>query len=272
MASPKVVRHDTRKIVRGSGHQQAHEELAVEEPLEIRINKEPVGVLMRTPGDDYDLAAGWLFTEGFVSTPKEIAAMRYGGETGKPDERNVLDVQLADGVKLDLARLKRNVYTVSSLGVCGKGAIELVRQQSKPVDGSLKLKLELFYTLGSALRRAQTVFEQTGGLHAAGVFDLKGTLLGLREDIGRHNAIDKLIGSMFVNNHAPLDHHVLMLSGRASFEVMHKALVARIPVVAAVHAPSSLAVEFAQQMGQTLVGFLRADAFNVYAHADRIEV
>ncbi len=258
MASPKIVRHDTKRIVRGTPHTQAHEELAVEEAMELRVNREPVAILMRTPGDDFDLAAGYLFTRGVVHSPKDISVMRHISVEHKPDDRNVLDVTLASGVKFDASKVKRTTLE-------GR----LVR---KPLTGKTKVRLDVFYSLGNALRRAQTVFEQSGGLHAAGVFDAKGTLLGLREDIGRLNCVDKMLGSMFVNDHGLLDHHILMLSGRASREVMSKALAARIPIVAAIQAPSSGAVQFANEMGQTLVGYIKADAFNIYAHADRVEV
>jgi FdhD protein len=265
MVAPKLVRHDTKKIVRSTPPQQAHEELAVEMPLEIRVNHEPFASCMRTPGDDFDLAAGFLFTEGVVHVSKDISAMRYVTPDNHKDDRGVVDVTLGEHVKTDLSKLRRGPVGLKTSTDHGRKAV-------KPVTARFKLKLDIFYTLGTALRRAHAVFEQTGGLHAAGVFDLRGTLLGLREDIGRHNAVDKILGSMFVNDQTPLDHHILMLSGRATYEIMHKALAARIPVVAAVQAPSSAAVEFAQSAGQTLVGYLRADAFNVYAHADRIEV
>ncbi len=272
MSSPRIARHETRKIVRGVTHAEAPDELAVEEPLEIRIDDEPIAVTMRTPGDDFELAAGFLRTEGIFTAPEEIGSMRYCGEEKHPTYRNVINVTPATGVHLDLSRLKRNFYATSSCGVCGKAAIENIRTEAKPLNGKFRIKLDVFYRLGAAMRSAQTVFEKTGGLHAAGIFDLHGALLELREDIGRHNATDKAIGRMFLDRKLPLDRHLLMVSGRASFEIMQKALMAGLPVVCAVSAPSSLAVEFAREAGMTLVGFLRADQFNVYAGAERIEV
>ena len=272
MVHPKVVRHDTRKISRATPSLQAHEELAVEEPLEIRIDDESIAVTMRTPGEDFELAAGFLRTEGILAEPAQIGAMRYCGEEKNPAYRNIINVTPAAGVKLDLSRLKRNFYATSSCGVCGKAAIENIRTEAKPITGKFRVKLDVFYRLGTAMRSAQTVFDKTGGLHAAGLFDLHGALLELREDIGRHNATDKVIGRMFLDGKLPLDRHILMVSGRASFEIMQKALMAGVPIVAAVSAPSSLAVEFARESNMTLVGFLKSDQFNVYSGAERIEV
>jgi FdhD protein len=259
MPTPKLVRHDTKRIVRGTPHEQAHEELAVEAPMELRVNKEPVAVLMRTPGDDFDLASGYLFTHGVVQNAKDISVMRHLASEHDGDDRNVLDATLAAGVKFDGEKVRR-------------ATLSQMKNHPKPIQGKTKVRLEVFYSLGNALRRAQTVFERTGGLHAAGIFDAKGTLLGLREDIASLNAVDKMLGSMFTDGKTPLDHHILMVSGRAGYDLMHKALVARIPIVAAIQAPTSMAVAFANEMGQTLVGYVRADAFNIYAHGDRVEV
>ncbi|HTF57904.1 MAG TPA: formate dehydrogenase accessory sulfurtransferase FdhD [Planctomycetota bacterium] len=272
MASPRIAKHDTKKIVRGVLHREAPDELAVEEPLEIRISGEPIAVTMRTPGDDFDLAAGFLRTEGILKSPEEIGAIRYCGEEKHPDLRNVIEVTPATGVKVDLERLKRNFYATSSCGICGKAAIENIRTDAKPLNGKFRVKLDIFYKLGTSMRSAQTVFDRTGGLHAAGLFDLHGSLLVLREDIGRHNATDKVIGRMFLDRKLPLDRHILLVSGRASFEIMQKALMAGIPIVCAVSAPSSLAVEFAAETGMTLIGFLHSDQFNIYSGAERIEV
>ncbi len=272
MTSPRIARHDTKKIVRGVAHEEAPDELAVEEPLEIRISNEPIAVTMRTPGDDFDLAAGFLFTEGFLKSPDDIGAIRYCNDEKNPDLRNIINVTPATGKKADLSKLKRNFYASSSCGICGKAAIENIKTHAKPVAARFRIKLDTVYSLGGALRKAQTVFEKTGGLHAVGVFDHHGTLLTLREDVGRHNATDKAIGSVFLNDKLPLDKHILMVSGRASFEIIQKAAMARIPIVCAVSAPSSLAVEFAMEMGMTLIGFLRKDAFNIYCGAERIEV
>jgi len=272
MSTPRIARHETRKISRDAIMRAAPDELAVEEPLEIRINGEPIAVTMRTPGDDFELAAGFLCTEGILKSADEIGAIRYCSDEKHPDLRNVIDVTPATGVKLDLARHKRNFYATSSCGICGKAAIENIRTEAKPLNGKFRVKLDVFYRLGTSMRSAQTVFEKTGGIHAAGLFDLNGTLESLREDIGRHNATDKVIGRMFLDRKLPLDRHILMVSGRASFEIMQKALMAGVPIVCAVSAPSSLAVEFAAETGMTLVGFLRSDQFNIYSGAERIEI
>lgn len=275
MSSPKIARHDTRRIVRDTPHEQMVDELAVEEPLEIRLQNDPIAVTMRTPGDDFELTAGFLFTEGILKSSEQIGAIRYCPNTEHPELRNVVNVSLASGVKVDLSKAKRHFYTSSSCGICGKAAIENVRIAGKHAhhtNSKLRFKVEMFYSLGNTLRRAQTVFERTGGLHAAGIFDHQGTLLWLREDIGRHNAVDKIIGNCFLNDKLPLDKHILLVSGRSSFEILQKAYMASIPVVCAVGAPSSLAVQFAQECGMTLIGFLRADTFNIYSGAERIEV
>src|SRR5262245_47635035 len=265
MATPKVVRHDTRKITRETPDLQAHEELAVEEPLELRVNHEPVTVLMRTPGDDFDLVAGYLFGEGVVHASKDIAALRYVSNDHKGDERNIVDATLGEHVRIDSAKLRQRQAASSS--PTGRWSIDQIRSRAKPISTKVKLKLDVFYQLVAALQKAQTVFDRAAGLHAAGIFDLKGTLIDLREDIEQHHAVDKLIGSMFVTDKIPLDHHLLMVSGRPSFGIVQKALAARIPIVAAVQQPTSLAVQVAQSMGQTLVGCVRQDEFNVYAHA-----
>ncbi len=272
MTSPKIARHDTRKIVRGTGHEQMVDELAVEEPLEIRINNEPASTVLRTPGDDFDLAAGLLVTEGVLKSPDQISAIRFVNQGDHPDQRNVVNVAVSAGVKPDIGRLHRTSFPANSHGVCAKAVIEAMKHQAKPSHSRIRLKLEMFYTLGATLRKAQTVFERTGGLHAAGLFDAHGTLVGLREDVERHNAVDKLIGNLFLNEKLPLDKHVLLVSGRASFDILRKAHMAAVPVVCAVGAPSSLAVHLAQEMSMTLIGFLRADAYNIYAGAERIEV
>ena len=272
MVSPRIAKHDTRKVVQGVTHAEAPDELAVEEPLEIRIDDEAVAVTMRTPGDDFELVAGFLRTEGILSSPSDIGTMRYCGEEKNPAYRNIVNVTTASGVRLDLAKLKRNFYATSSCGVCGKAAIENIRTEAKPLNGKFRVKLDVFYRLGTAMRSAQTVFERTGGLHAAGLFDIHGALLDLREDIGRHNATDKVIGRMFLDRKLPLDRHILMVSGRASFEIMQKGLMAGVPIICAVSAPSDLAVRLADRLGVTLVGFLRGDNFNIYTHDGRVDL
>lgn len=242
-------------------------DLAVEEPLEIRIHEQPLTVTMRTPGDDRDLTTGLLFTEGIIRHAREIGTIRH---CGSAEERNVVNVTLAAGVSFDLARLRHNFFGNSSCGLCGKAAIEQIRTQAPPLESDLRMPWKTIASLPPALRRSQTAFEKTGGLHAAGIFDPRGELLVAREDIGRHNAVDKAIGAMLLQDRIPLNRHVLLVSGRASFEILQKALMASIPVVCAVSAPSSLAVEFARECGMTLVGFLRGEEMNVYSEPQRI--
>jgi FdhD protein len=282
MTLPKVAKHETRKIsikravVPSQSHTTQHvsfeDHLAVEEPLEIRIHDEPIVITMRTPGEDFALAAGFLHSEGLLHGPKDVGSIRYCDNTQDPQHKNIVNFTYSSGHKPDLSRLKRNFYATSSCGVCGKASIEQIKTHAKPITSKLKIRLDVVYSLGHSLRKAQTLFEKTGGLHAAGVFDENGTLHTLHEDVGRHNAVDKVIGHMLLQDRAPLDHHLLMVSGRASFEIIQKAVMARMPIVCAVSAPSSLAVETAREFGITLVGFLREDDFNVYTHAERIEV
>ncbi len=240
--------------------------LAVEEPLEIRIGTRPVSITMRTPGSDFDLAAGFLFTEGIIESPKVIERIHSG-------TRNTVTVDLKPGIQVDLDRLARHFYTSSSCGVCGKASLEaLAAQGCRMFESSGPLfQAALIPELPEQLRRAQPVFAHTGGLHAAALFDATGRLEILREDVGRHNAVDKLIGSELLAGRTPLTNRLLVVSGRASFELVQKALVAGIPVLAAVGAPSSLAVEVAQRYNMTLLGFVRDGRFNIYSGAWRME-
>jgi len=282
MTLPKVAKHETRKISikralsalqpHTHQHHSFEDHLAVEEPLEIRIHDEPVVITMRTPGEDFALAAGFLYSEGLLHGPKDVGSIRYCDNTQDAHQKNIVNFTYATGHKPDLARLKRNFYATSSCGICGKASIEQIKTHARPITSKIKVRLDVIYSLGHSLRKAQTLFEKTGGLHAAGVFDEQGTLHTLHEDVGRHNAVDKVIGHMLLQDRCPLDHHLLMVSGRASFEILQKAVMARMPIVCAVSAPSSLAVETAREFGVTLVGFLREDDFNVYTHAERIEV
>jgi FdhD protein len=282
MTIHKVARHETKKITikrapaalspQSAHHHSFEDHLAVEEPMEIRIHDESIAITMRTPGDDFALTAGFLYSEGLLHNSKEIGTLRYCENTTKPELKNIVNFTYASGHKPDLSRLKRNFYATSSCGVCGKASIEQIKMNAKPISSKLKVPLDIIYGLGHSLRKAQTLFEKTGGLHAAGVFDEHGVMYTLHEDVGRHNAVDKAIGHMLLQDRSPLDHHILMVSGRASFEIMQKAVMARMPIVCAVSAPSSLAVETAREFGVTLVGFLREDDFNVYTHAERIEV
>jgi FdhD protein len=227
---------------------------------------------MRTPGADNELAAGFLFTEGIVHGRKQIVNVRHCGP-GSPDKHlnNTVVVELADGVDLDLKPLERNFYTTSSCGVCGKSSIEALRTGAAPLDaGELTISAEILKRLPAILRDSQAVFDQTGGLHASALFDHEGELDIVREDVGRHNALDKVIGAKFLHGQLPLSDRILLVSGRASFELVQKALMAGIPVLAAVGAPSSLAVELAEEFGMTLVGFVRDGTFNIYTGAKRI--
>ncbi|GAA3783187.1 formate dehydrogenase accessory sulfurtransferase FdhD [Streptomyces phyllanthi] len=250
--------------------------LVAEEPLEIRLGGKPLAITMRTPGDDFALAAGFLVSEGVLGLAEELANIVYcaGAATdGVSNTYNVVDVRLAPGVPTPTITLERNVYTTSSCGLCGKASLDAVRTTARwPIADTPQLRVEtdLLAALPSRLRAAQQVFDRTGGLHAAALFSKEGELLDLREDVGRHNAVDKLIGRALRSGDLPLSQHILLVSGRASFELAQKAVMAGIPVLAAVSAPSSLAVDLATETGLTLVGFLRGDSMNVYAGEQRI--
>jgi FdhD protein len=248
--------------------------LAVEEPLEIRIGGRAIAVTMRTPGDDFDLVAGFAFTEGLITDPDHLLGLRYcagADDTGR-NTYNVIDLVLSDDAPPLDDGVARNFYTTSSCGVCGKASIDAVTVRSRfdlRAD-AIGVTPAVLASLPAKLRDAQKVFERTGGLHAAGLFSPDAELLALREDVGRHNAVDKVIGWALREKRLPLTGTVLMVSGRASFELVQKAYVAGIPVLAAVSAPSSLAAEFAASVGMTLIGFLRGTSMNVYAGSDRI--
>ena len=251
------------------------ETLVVEEPLEIRVNGAPVTVTMRTPGSDVELAQGFLLTEGVITRREDVLTVQYcrGAETEDgTNTYNVLDVTLHPDVPPPDTDVTRNFYTTSSCGVCGKASLEAVRLSSRysPGDDPTSVATATLTSMPAQLRSAQKVFASTGGLHAAALFTTDGTLLAVREDIGRHNAVDKVIGWALEARHIPLGGTVLLVSGRASFELTQKAVMAGIPVLAAVSAPSSLAVDLAGQSGLTLVAFLRGDSMNVYSRADRI--
>jgi FdhD protein len=252
----------------GTKPKKQTDSLVCEEPLEIRVRGKSIAVTMRTPGHDRELAAGFLLSEGIVTNRDEIIEIASCLESDSPE--NTLNVFIAASTEIDFARLTRHVFASSSCGVCGKASIESVHQHFSPLDSSCSMAAEMLTALPDRMRAAQQTFSQTGGLHAAAVFDLQGNLLILREDAGRHNAVDKVLGWGFLENKQPFDSHVLLVSGRASFEILQKALAARIPIIAAVSAPSSLAVEFAQESNQTLIGFLRGKTFNVYSHSERI--
>ncbi|AFM18211.1 formate dehydrogenase family accessory protein FdhD [Mycolicibacterium chubuense NBB4] len=251
------------------------ETLAVEEPLEIRVNGAAITVTMRTPGSDVELAQGFLLTEGVVAKRDDIVAVRYcrGAAEDGVNTYNVLDVTLAPDVAAPDVDPTRNFYTTSSCGVCGKASLEAVRLSSRhgPGDDPTTVAAGTLSSLPGKLRDAQRVFAATGGLHGAALFSTDGTPLVVREDIGRHNAVDKVIGWALEQGRIPLGGTVLLVSGRASFELTQKAVMAGIPVLAAVSAPSSLAVDLAAQSGLTLVAFLRGDSMNVYTRSDRVD-
>jgi FdhD protein len=255
--------------------------VATEEPLEIRLGysrrdgsraEESVSVTMRTPGHDEELAVGFLFTEGIVRGRAEVEGVVARGQPAPDGLINPVRVELAPGVKVDFKRLERHFYTTSSCGVCGKASIDAVAVQGRYDVGAMEFSIGAAALGGvlDALKERQTVFDQTGGLHASGLFDSTGRVVGVREDVGRHNALDKLIGGALLADRLPLAAHGILVSGRASFELMQKAKIAGCPFVAAVGAPSSLAVDLAIEFGMTLVGFLKPGRFNVYNRADRI--
>ena len=255
--------------------------VAIEEPLEVRLGySEPGGkraersisITMRTPGNDEELAVGFLLTEGIIKRRRDISVVRPCGPPAPNGLINVVRAELADGVDVELDRLQRNFYTSSSCGVCGKASLDAVAVQGRFDLHSAEFTVErkVLGGLPAALVTEQSVFEQTGGLHASGLFQSNGEIVSVREDVGRHNALDKLIGHQFLNDNIPLSSHGIIVSGRASFELLQKAMVAGCPMVAAVGAPSSLAVELAEEFGMTLVGFLKPDRFNIYTRPDRI--
>jgi FdhD protein len=264
----ETVKIEILRCESGKRPQRQIDALAREDPLEIRVRGKSVAVTMRTPGHDPELTAGFLVSEGIITNRNEIIEIAPCLESDSPE--NTLNVFLAPSVQIDFARLTRHVFASSSCGVCGKASIESVHQHFSPVESSCAMAAEALTALPDRMRAAQQTFSQTGGLHAAAIFDLEGNLLVLREDAGRHNAVDKVLGWGFLQRKLPFDSHVLLVSGRASFEILQKALAARIPIIAAVSAPSSLAVEFARESNQTLMGFLRGKTFNVYSHPERI--
>lgn len=253
--------------------------LAVEEPLEIRLNylqngeriERALSVTMRTPGHDLELTLGFLFSEGIVNSYSEIKSIRHCETVKKEEEKeNVVKVVIQDTVEIDQDTFQRNFYTTSSCGVCGKSSIEAIEVNCPINVSQLSLDTKLISELPQKLRNAQTVFEYTGGLHASALFDQKGDIKILREDVGRHNALDKVVGARLFEENLTLANEVLLVSGRASFELVQKAARAGISVMCAIGAPSSLAVELADKQGITLIGFLKTNSFNVYSHPNRI--
>ena len=267
--------------------EQVHDALAIEEPLEIRIGlsggkHRAISITMRTPGHDAELAAGFLFTEGVIRRPDQVKQIRHCGlkirtqagalQRAAALNSNTIRIDLNDGVDIDLKSLERNFYTTSSCGVCGKSSIDALHTGTQKIENGDHPKIEssVIHSLPETLRASQEVFEQTGGLHASALFNTKGELEIVREDVGRHNALDKVIGAKFLADEMPLSDKILLVSGRASFELVQKTLMAGIPILAAIGAPSSLAVELAAEFGMTLVGFVRDGRFNIYTGEARI--
>lgn len=265
------------RVVEDGGVRVRPDTLATEEPMEIRLlaggTKQTVAVTMRTPGADFELAAGFLYGEGIVSSPGDIAKISYCVDSDLDAEQqyNIVNVELRGNRGYDLRPLERHFYTTSACGVCGKASLEQLELRGCPViPPGPTLTAQTIYSLPGKLRDAQGLFDATGGLHAAALFDRNGDLLALREDVGRHNATDKLVGWALLEGRLPLSDRVVMVSGRSSFEILQKCLTAGVPVVCAISAPSSLAVDVAKEFGMTLVGFLREERFNIYAGSDRI--
>lgn len=247
-------------------HECVTDEVAIEEPLEIRIGGQPIATTMRTPGHDEELAAGFLLSEAVVRSRPDLSYVSSAAD-------NVIEVELAPNVNFKSAAMERFGTISSSCGLCGKTSIEFIRQRFPPINFAMdpmRISEAILLDLPAKLRAGQGNFARTGGIHAAGIFDVQGAAIVVREDIGRHNAVDKAIGRAFLDGLLPLNAHVLVVSGRSSFEIVQKALAAGIPIVAAVSAPSSLAINFARECGQTLIGFLRPPTFNVYSHVGRV--
>lgn len=250
--------------------------LAVEEPLEIRLGitkdgkfkHQPISITMRTPGNDFELAVGFLFTEGILKSKNQIQSIKHCGKF--PNNNNTVRIDLEPNIEIDFKRLERNSYMSSSCGVCGKGSLEaLATGASAIAPTDFKVSAKSIHQLPEKLRKFQAVFDETGGLHASAIFDSEGNMIALREDVGRHNALDKIIGAHFLAGGLPLSDKILLLSGRASFELIQKAAMAGIPIVCAVGAPSSLAVDAAREFNITLLGFVRNNRFNVYAGTEK---
>ena len=288
-AAPGISTTAIRRISVENGDADADDVLAVEEPLEIRVGSyqngklthKAISITMRTPGEDAELAVGFLFTEGILTSTDQIKEIRHcglrvGRARGLIDRAaalnsNTIRVDLSEGVDIDLKRLERHFYTSSSCGVCGKSSIEALHTGAKRIENDgLKIDAGLIHRMPEALLARQQAFEKTGGLHASALFNENGTLDLVREDVGRHNALDKMIGAKLLAGQLPLNESILLVSGRASFELVQKALMAGIPILAAVGAPSSLAVELAREFGMTLIGFVRDDRFNIYCGGQRV--
>jgi FdhD protein len=266
------------KRVNGKGISREADLLAVEEPFEIRIGygaenareQFSLAVTMRTPGNDFELAVGFLYSEGIIKQYRQIASIHYCTPKAVEENENVVRIELKPDIAIDFKRLQRNFYTTSSCGICGKTSIDTIRQHCEKISDNHLVSDIVIKGLPEKLQQAQTIFEHTGGLHGVAAFSLKGELLTVHEDVGRHNALDKVVGEMLIGNKIALDQSIILLSGRASFELIQKVAMARVPVVAAIGAPSSLAVKLAEELGITLIGFLRKDKFNIYSGEHRV--
>ncbi len=264
-------------VVENGKMRSRSDNLTTEEPLEIRLlsPNRTIAVTMRTPGADFELAAGFLYSEGVISCKQDIQRMSYCVDESVDGEQryNIVNVELREGLTPDLQPLERHFFTSSACGVCGKTSIAALQMRGCPVIASgLTVTPDIIYSLPDQLRASQGIFTATGGLHAAAVFDSQGQMLNLREDVGRHNALDKLIGAALLADELPFKDHIVMVSGRSSFEILQKSAAAGVPIVCSVSAPSSLAVSVAQEFGITLIGFLRGERFNVYTGYERINV
>jgi len=276
---PGSKRHTEVWAVDGARAQRRADQVVTEEPMEIRLaaggDRRTVAITMRTPGNDFELAAGFLFGEGVVTAREQIHHISYctDPDTDAEQHYNIVQVTLRGDVLPDLAPLERHFYTTSACGICGRASLDALRERGcAPLSAGFSVTPDLLAGLPEKLRAAQGLFEATGGLHAAALFDARGDVLMLREDVGRHNALDKLIGWAFLGDLLPLAAHVVMVSGRASYELVQKSLAAGVPVFCAVSAPSSLAVDLAREFGMTLIGFLRGARFNIYAGAERVSM
>jgi FdhD protein len=279
--SPGAWPSRTHEILKANGEKSETlvDHVAIEEPLEIRvrwqgargIEEKSIAITMRTPGDDFELAAGFLFTERVIMRRDQVADIAYCLDVDDEQERNIVTVTLVPGIVLDVRRLERNFFAGSSCGVCGKATLEALDLSGcAAITGETTIGASLLRALPQLMRERQPTFETTGGLHAAALFGPSRTMMSLREDVGRHNAVDKIVGQQLMTGGLPLAAHTLLVSGRAGYEILQKALVAGVPIVAAIGAPSSLAVDVAERFGMTLVGFLRSDGFNIYSHPQRV--
>ena len=251
------------------------DQIVTEEPLEIRLiaPQKTISITMRTPGADFDLAVGFLYTEGIINRKEDIVKLSYclDSQVDKQQQYNLINIELKSNIDLNLKSLERHFFTNSSCGVCGKASIEALKiRVPAAIDHNQTLNPQVIYSLPKKLKQAQGIFTKTGGLHAAGLFDWEGKLIKLREDVGRHNALDKLIGSSVLADELSLSNQIVMVSGRTSFEIVQKCLTVGIPVICSISAPSSLAVDLAQEFNLTLIGFLRGDRFNVYSGFQRV--